>query len=66
MLEAKVPCAPVRQLAAVMKDGTCTRVGLRWIDHPELAASSFRTRRSFEGTPVCDRAELPPGPATKP
>ena len=37
MLAAKVPCAPVRQLAEVMVDENMhARGSLQWIDHPEL------------------------------
>jgi formyl-CoA transferase len=37
MLAAKVPCAPVRALAEVMKDENMhARGSLQWIDHPEL------------------------------
>jgi CoA:oxalate CoA-transferase len=37
MLAAKVPCAPVRTLAEVMKDENMhARGSLQWIDHPEL------------------------------
>jgi formyl-CoA transferase len=37
MLEAKVPCAPVRTLAEVMVDENMhARGSLQWVDHPEL------------------------------
>lgn len=37
MLEAKVPCAPVRNLGEVMHDENMhARGSLQWIDHPEL------------------------------
>jgi CoA:oxalate CoA-transferase len=37
MLEAKVPCAPVRTLAEVMADENMhARGSLQWVDHPEL------------------------------
>lgn len=37
MLEAKVPCAPVRTLAEVMVDDNMhARGSLQWVDHPEL------------------------------
>ena len=37
MLDAKVPCAPVRRLAEVMRDENMhARGSLQWIDHPEL------------------------------
>jgi CoA:oxalate CoA-transferase len=37
MLAAKVPCAPVRQLAEVMNDRNMhARGSLQWIDHPDM------------------------------
>jgi len=37
MLQAKVPCAPVRGLAEVMRDANMhARGSLQWVDHPEL------------------------------
>lgn len=37
MLDAKVPCAPVRTLAEVMVDENMhARGSLQWVDHPEL------------------------------
>lgn len=37
MLDAKVPCAPVRDLSEVMNDENMhARGSLQWIDHPEL------------------------------
>jgi formyl-CoA transferase len=53
MLEAKVPCAPVRQLAEVMKDENMhARGSLQWIDHPELGRIVVpHSPLVFEGTP---------------
>lgn len=37
MLEAKVPCAPVRKLAEVMQDRNMhARGSLQWVEHPDL------------------------------
>ncbi len=37
MLAAKVPCAPVRELAEVMRDENMhARGSLQWVDHPDL------------------------------
>ena len=53
MLDAKVPCAPVRQLAEVMKDENMhARGSLQWIDHPELGRVVVpHSPLVFEGTP---------------
>ena len=56
MLAAKVPCAPVRDLAEVMHDENMhARGSLQWIDHPELGRVVLpHTPLIFEGT----RAEV--------
>jgi len=53
MLEAKVPCAPVRQLAEAMKDENMhARGSLQWIEHPELGRVVVpHSPLVFEGTP---------------
>jgi CoA:oxalate CoA-transferase len=53
MLEAKVPCAPVRQLSEVMHDENMhARGSLQWIDHPELGRIVLpHSPIVFEGTP---------------
>lgn len=52
MLAAKVPCAPVRQLAEVMIDENMhARGSLQWIDHPELGRVVLpNSPLVFEGT----------------
>ena len=52
MLAAKVPCAPVRDLAEVMHDENMhARGSLQWIDHPELGRVVLpHTPLIFEGT----------------
>ncbi|VTU16586.1 Formyl-coenzyme A transferase [Variovorax sp. SRS16] len=52
MLAAKVPCAPVRQLAEVMHDENMhARGSLQWIDHPELGSVVLpHSPLVFEGT----------------
>jgi CoA:oxalate CoA-transferase len=52
MLDAKVPCAPVRQLAEVMRDENMhARGSLQWIDHPELGRIVVpHSPLVFEGT----------------
>ncbi|VTU24876.1 CaiB/BaiF CoA transferase family protein [Variovorax sp. PBL-E5] len=52
MLAAKVPCAPVRQLAEVMHDPNMhARGSLQWIDHPELGSVVLpHSPLVFEGT----------------
>ena len=52
MLAAKVPCAPVRQLAEVMVDENMhARGSLQWIDHPELGRVVLpHSPLVFEGT----------------
>jgi len=53
MLAAKVPCAPVRQLAEVMVDENMhARGSLQWIDHPELGRVVLpHSPLVFDGTP---------------
>jgi formyl-CoA transferase len=53
MLEAKVPCAPVRDLFEVMHDENMhARGSLQWIDHPELGRVVLpHSPLVFEGTP---------------
>jgi formyl-CoA transferase len=52
MLAAKVPCAPVRELAEVMHDENMhARGSLQWIDHPELGSVVLpHSPLVFEGT----------------
>jgi CoA:oxalate CoA-transferase len=52
MLAAKVPCAPVRDLAEVMHDENMhARGSLQWIDHPELGRVVLpHSPLVFEGT----------------
>jgi CoA:oxalate CoA-transferase len=52
MLEAKVPCAPVRDLVEVMHDENMhARGSLQWIDHPELGRVVLpHSPLVFEGT----------------
>ena len=52
MLVAKVPCAPVRDLAEVMNDENMhARGSLQWIDHPELGRVVLpHSPLVFEGT----------------
>jgi formyl-CoA transferase len=52
MLEAKVPCAPVRNLTEVMHDENMhARGSLQWIDHPQLGRVSLpHSPLVFEGT----------------
>lgn len=52
MLAAKVPCAPVRQLAEVMVDENMhARGSLQWIDHPDLGRVVLpNSPLVFEGT----------------
>ncbi len=52
MLAAKVPCAPVRDLAEVMHDENMhARGSLQWIDHPELGRVVLpHSPLIFEGT----------------
>ena len=52
MLAAKVPCAPVRNLAEVMHDENMhARGSLQWIDHPELGRVVLcHSPLVFEGT----------------
>jgi CoA:oxalate CoA-transferase len=53
MLDAKVPCAPVRHLTEVMHDENMhARGSLQWIDHPELGRVVLpHSPIVFEGTP---------------
>lgn len=53
MLEAKVPCAPVRPLAEVMHDENMhARGSLQWLDHPELGRIVVaHSPLVFEGLP---------------
>ena len=53
MLAAKVPCAPVRELAEVMRDENMhARGSLQWIDHPDLGSVVLpHSPLVFEGTP---------------
>lgn len=53
MLAAKVPCAPVRNLAEVMHDENMhARGSLQWIDHPELGRVALpHSPLVFEGVP---------------
>jgi formyl-CoA transferase len=59
MLAAKVPCAPVRELAEVMRDENMhARGSLQWIDHPDLGSVVLpHSPLVFEGTP---RREIEP------
>lgn len=59
MLEAKVPCAPVRTLAEVMVDENMhARGSLQWVDHPELGRVVLQNSPLiFEGV---DRHPLEP------
>ena len=52
MLAAKVPCAPVRELAEVMRDENMhARGSLQWIDHPDLGSVVLpHSPLVFEGT----------------
>jgi len=52
MLAAKVPCAPVRDLAEVMHDENMhARGSLQWIDHPALGRVVLpHSPLVFEGT----------------
>ena len=52
MLAAKVPCAPVRNLAEVMHDENMhARGSLQWVDHPELGRVVLcHSPLVFEGT----------------
>jgi CoA:oxalate CoA-transferase len=53
MLEAKVPCAPVRRLAEVMLDENMhARGSLQWVDHPDLGRVVLPgSALVFEGAP---------------
>lgn len=55
MLDASVPCAPVRNLHEVMHDRNMhSRGSLQWIDHPEMGRIVVpHTPLSFEGLPRC-------------
>jgi CoA:oxalate CoA-transferase len=53
MLDAKVPCAPVRKLAEVMVDENMhARGSLQWVEHPDLGRVVLPgSALVFEGTP---------------
>lgn len=53
MLAAKVPCAPVRELAEVMTDMNMHARGqLQWVEHPDLGrVVLMHSPLVFEGTP---------------
>jgi formyl-CoA transferase len=52
MLAAKVPCAPVRELAEVMRDENMhARGSLQWVEHPDLGKVVLpNSPRVFEGS----------------